>query len=126
MNRSIQIIESPSQLTDATKDDFYQSVQSKAKTTAGWIVVDLSNVDFIDSQGLGVLFAAHKVATLCHKELVLIAPQTSIYRDLKLTGINKIIKIYDSFAEVIQDVTSHSQLHFSDCEQKFLAFSKML
>jgi anti-anti-sigma factor len=93
MNRSIQILESPSQLTDVTKDDFYQSVQLKAKTTADWIVVNLGNVDFIDSQGLGVLFAAHKVAALCHKELVLIAPQPSIYRELSVTGITKLIKI---------------------------------
>jgi anti-anti-sigma factor len=126
MNRSIQIIESPSRLTDATKDSFYQSVQSKAKTTAGWIVVNLSNVDFIDSQGLGVLFAAHKVAVLCHKELVLVSPQSFLYRELNLTGINKIIKIYDSFTEVIQDVTSRSRLHFSDYGQKLPVFSKML
>jgi anti-anti-sigma factor len=126
MNRSIQILESPSQLTDATKDEFYQSVQSKAKTTADWIVVNLSNVDFIDSQGLGVLFAAHKVAVLCHKELVLSAPQPSIYRELSVTGITKLIKIYDSFTKVIQDVASYSRPHFSDCEQKFPEFSKML
>jgi anti-anti-sigma factor len=126
MNRSIQIVESPSQLTDVTKDDFYQSVQSKAKTTADWIVVNLSNVDFIDSQGLGVLFAAHKVAALCHKELVLLAPQPSIYRELSVTGITKLIKIYDSFTKVIQDVASYSRPHFSDCEDKLPEFSKML
>jgi anti-anti-sigma factor len=126
MNCSIQIVESPSRLTEATKDEFYQSVQLKAKTTAGWIVVNLSNVDFIDSQGLGVLFAAHKVAALCHKELVLLAPQPSIYRELSVTGITKLIKIYDSFTKVIQDVASYSRPHFGDCEQKFPEFSKML
>jgi anti-anti-sigma factor len=126
MNRSIQIIESPSQLTDATKDEFYQSIQSMATTTSDWIVVNLSNVDFIDSQGLGVLFAAHKVATLCHKELVLVAPQPPIYRELSVTGINKLIKIYDSFTKVIQDVTHYSRPHFSNCEDKLPEFSKML
>jgi anti-anti-sigma factor len=126
MNRSIQIVESPSKLTDATKDEFYQSIQSMAKTTSGWIVVNLGNVDFIDSQGLGVLFAAHKVATLCHKELVLLAPQPSIYRELSVTGINKLIKIYDSFTNLIQDVTSYSWPHFSNCEDKLPEFSKIL
>jgi anti-anti-sigma factor len=126
MNRSIQIVESPSQLTEATKDEFYQSVQSKAKTTAGWILVNLGNVDFIDSQGLGVLFAAHKVAALCHKELALLAPQPSIHRELSVTGITKLIKIYDSFTKVIQDVTSYSQPHFSNWEEKLPEFSKML
>jgi anti-anti-sigma factor len=126
MNRSIQILESPSQLTEATKEEFYQSVQSKARTTAGWIVVNLSNVDFIDSQGLGVLFAAHKVAALCHKELVLLAPKTSVYRELSVTGITKLIKIYDSFTKVIQDVTNYPRTYFSDCEDKLPEFSKML
>jgi anti-anti-sigma factor len=126
MNRSIQIVESPSQLTEATKDEFYRSVQSKAKTTADWIVVNLSNVDFIDSQGLGVLFAAHKVAAFCHKELVLLAPQPSIYRELSVTGITKLIKIYDSFTKVIRDATSYSRPYFSDCEDKLPEFSKML
>lgn len=106
MNLSIQILDSPSQLTDRTKDAFYQCIEFKSRSSADWIGVDLSSLDLIDGLGLGTLFAAQKMAALHHKKLILFSPQSHIWQGLKSTGICEVIAVYDSFKDVIQDATS--------------------
>ncbi len=60
------------------------------------IAVDLDEVDFLDSIGLGVLVGGLKRVRPHNGELVIICNQEKILRIFKITGLAKIFKIYGS------------------------------
>lgn len=55
--------------------------------------VDLSDVSFMDSSGLGALIASLRVAKANSKELVLVSPQPAVNRVLAMTGLDKVFSI---------------------------------
>lgn len=60
------------------------------------IVVDLENVSFLDSTGLGVLVGALKRARAADGELVLLCTQRSILSILETTGLRRVFTVHDS------------------------------
>ena len=65
------------------------------------ILVDLSQVAYIDSSGLWALFEGHKKASQKNGKLVLLAPNSDVRRVLDITKMSKKIEIYDSEAEAL-------------------------
>lgn len=63
------------------------------------IVVNLEDVEFMDSTGLGVLVGALKRLKEKDGQLALVCPQGSVLRVLTVTGLNKVFAIYDSVEE---------------------------
>jgi anti-sigma B factor antagonist len=63
------------------------------------IVVNLEDVDFMDSTGLGVLVGALKRLKEKDGQLALVCSQGSVLRVLTVTGLNKVFAIYDSVEE---------------------------
>jgi anti-sigma B factor antagonist len=68
------------------------------------IVVNLEDVDFMDSTGLGVLVGALKRLKEKDGQLALICSQGSVLRVLTVTGLNKVFSIYDSVEEATKAV----------------------
>lgn len=64
------------------------------------IVVDLDEVDFLDSTGLGVLVGGLKRVKQHDGELGIICNQENILRIFKITGLTKIFKVYKSADEI--------------------------
>ena len=60
------------------------------------IAVDLDDVDFLDSTGLGVLVGGLKRVKQHDGELGIICNQEKILRIFKITGLTKIFKMYES------------------------------
>jgi anti-sigma B factor antagonist len=60
------------------------------------IVVNLADVAYMDSSGLGVLIGALKRAREEHGDLVVAAPNARISRILEVTGLSKIFNVRDS------------------------------
>lgn len=60
------------------------------------IAVNLADVEFMDSTGLGVLVGVLRRLKERDGELALLAPQASVLRVLTVTGLNKVFPIYDS------------------------------
>jgi anti-sigma B factor antagonist len=60
------------------------------------IAVDLDEVDFLDSTGLGVLVGGLKRVKQHDGELGIICNQEKILRIFKITGLTKIFNIYES------------------------------
>jgi anti-sigma B factor antagonist len=59
------------------------------------IVVDLSDVDFLDSSGLGALIGALKhLRELGHGFIRLAAPAPHVGKILELTGINQVLDVF--------------------------------
>ena len=63
------------------------------------VVVDLENVDFLDSTGLGVLVGALKRVRTHDGDLALVCTQPRILKVFEITGLTKVFSIHKSVDE---------------------------
>ncbi|HEU0132380.1 MAG TPA: STAS domain-containing protein [Mycobacteriales bacterium] len=60
------------------------------------VVVDLADVPFMDSTGLGVLVASYNRAVAAGRRLVVARPQQIVRNALRLVQVDTVIDVYDS------------------------------
>lgn len=65
------------------------------------VIVDLVDVPFIDSTGLGVLVRAAKQARLNRGCLILVSNDPRTLRVLEITGLNRVFTIERSLADAV-------------------------
>ncbi len=57
------------------------------------LLVDLSDVGFIDSSGLGVLIGRYKVMKNRHGQMAICGVNNSVYRILEISGLKKLMPV---------------------------------
>ena len=67
------------------------------------IVVDLSQLEFLDSTGLGALIGAHKRATERGGAVRLVAQEGQILRLLRITGLLEVLPVYPTVEAALTD-----------------------
>jgi anti-sigma B factor antagonist len=67
----------------------------------GKILVDLTEVRFIDSSGLGALIAAYKSVTANGGVLTLAGLQTQVRSVFELTRLHRVFKVFETLTEAI-------------------------
>jgi anti-sigma B factor antagonist len=72
------------------------TAELKAQLGPRPIVLDLSEVEFMDSSGLGVLVGAHKEAAARGGALLLAAPGSRVHKVLKITKLHKVFTIHET------------------------------
>ena len=80
----------------ASSPDLGRLIEAQLAGAARRLELDLSGVEFIDSNGLHALIHAHQYATARGSQLVLVAPSSAVRRLLELTGCDKILTTMDS------------------------------
>ena len=60
------------------------------------LIVDLSDVPFLDSTGLGVLVGRLKAVRLLDGDLVLAGAQERTLRNFRITGLDQVFRLFDS------------------------------
>lgn len=65
------------------------------------VVVDLSDVSFIDSSGLGALIASLKTARQAGGDLRIAAPSEQVRTVLQLTNLDRVLRPHDSVEDAI-------------------------
>jgi len=65
------------------------------------IIVDLTEVEFMDSTALGVLVGVSKRIKLLGGSVAIVSPDETIQRVFELSGLAKRFDIYDSEAEAV-------------------------
>lgn len=65
------------------------------------IIVDLDNVEFMDSTGLGVLVGALKRVRTVEGNLDLVCTQERLLKIFRITGLSKVFTIHDSQADAL-------------------------
>jgi anti-sigma B factor antagonist len=63
------------------------------------VVIEMSEVDFVDSTALGVLIEAR--SKLGHRTLLLAAPQHETRRALQVSGLDRHLPVHDSVASAL-------------------------
>ena len=68
------------------------------------VVVDLSRVTFIDSTALGVIIGGVKRMRERDGRLVIVAGSRPVVRILDITGLDKVLTVFDTRAEALADL----------------------
>jgi len=71
------------------------------------LLIDLKEVRFIDSSGLGALLSGYKNANLHQGSLVLVGPQPRVKSMFELTRLNRVFEIYQDVDEVTNTGDAH-------------------
>jgi anti-sigma B factor antagonist len=67
------------------------------------LVVDMRNVDFLDSTGLGVLVGGLKRVRSHDGSLHLVCAQDRVLKVFRITGLTKVFAIHDSVEEALAE-----------------------
>jgi anti-sigma B factor antagonist len=75
------------------------------------LILDLSELEFMDSSGTAVLVNTERRARILGCTLALVAPQTAVSRVLRISGLDQYFLVLESFSAVDQaglSLASHS------------------
>ena len=63
------------------------------------VIIDMSNLSFIDSSGIGILINTAKLIRQSKGDIVLINVSTDIYRILELVNFQRFIKVFEKLGD---------------------------
>ena len=108
MSLVIQVIK-PEGILDGTKtDQFRQEINESVNTGANAILVDFSNVTFMDSSGLGALVLSLKTIRNADAKLFICSINEQIKMLFELTSMDRVFEIFSSLEEFEQKVAKLS------------------
>ena len=80
-----------------------ETVDSKLRSTnAVNVLFDFSNVGFMDSSGIGMIMGRYKSVKTLGGSVVVFGQNSQIKRIVKMSGIDKIVKIADSLDDALK------------------------
>lgn len=68
------------------------------------IILDFSRVTFMDSSGIGVVIGRYKKLNLKNGSICIVNVTDSVRRVFELSGMFKIIRVYDSIRQAIENI----------------------
>ncbi|AWW26470.1 STAS domain-containing protein [Acetobacterium sp. KB-1] len=77
-------------------EKFRESIEREIKTKATEIILDCSELSYMDSTGMGVLIELRNKSKEMGQRIIMMNPRPNIKKLLSLTGVDKIIEIVDN------------------------------
>ncbi|MGQ9864803.1 MAG: STAS domain-containing protein [Pseudanabaenaceae cyanobacterium] len=93
-NITVQLLEPKDKLDVTNAAQFRSQVNAAIATQCQYLVVDLANVGFMDSSGLGALVAALKAVRSSGGDLLVCSLSEQVQMLFDLTSMSKIFKVY--------------------------------
>ncbi len=95
--KNIPILKLTGRVVDVDVKKFAKKLEAVAKTIAPRIAIDVSDVNFIDSHGLGILVYHHAALTKSGRALLILNtntdPSTYVNRLFEMTHLNKVMLV---------------------------------
>jgi anti-sigma B factor antagonist len=99
----MQVFELVGSLDIATSPTVRAALISASERGDHRLIVDLTQVDFLDSTGLGALIGGQRRAKEFHGEVRLVAKEGQILRLLRITGLLKVFAVYATLDDALAD-----------------------
>ncbi len=96
------IISLRGELDVESSQEMKSEVRKLISSEAPNVVIDLTNVNYVDSSGLGTLIALQKDARFNGGSLSIVGASQQIRRVMKMTNLDKLFELYDKLDEVIK------------------------
>lgn len=84
----------------ATSPDLDAAIIAALESGSGSIVVDLTDVSFMDSSGLGVIVRGLKRCREAEKDLDLVITNERVLKVFGITGLDQVIPIHNSLEDI--------------------------
>lgn len=89
--------------------DFASAISTAATNDVLAVVVDLSEVDYLDSAGIHLLFRLREALQSRGQRLALVIPDPSTVRDtLRLAGVADLVEIRNDLNDAVQSLTAEA------------------
>ena len=92
-----------------TVKDMRLALEQVAAESHRWVILDMSNVAYLDSAGLGTIVTGLNLFRKLGGDLALFGVQPRVSQLLDLTNISTILKIYPTEQEALHSITSAAQ-----------------
>ena len=89
----------------AAVPDLEADLEAAIRESVGALVVDLTDVSFIDSSGLQVLLRARALLGRADRALVLICPHGRVRRVFELAGVSDVFLFYPTAEAAMAELT---------------------
>lgn len=84
--------------------DFKDQMAAWVKAGNKWIILDLAEVDFIDSLGLGAIISSFKTVRINEGNLVICGPKETVMKLFQLTRMDRVLQIFVSLAGAVNSL----------------------
>jgi len=93
-----------------TAKDFVQTLETTMKQVKTSLIVDLSDIPYLDSAGLSVLRSTYETLAKNGKELYVIAPREhlAVYRVLEISRLNELFKVRPNVDDALKEASCRS------------------
>jgi len=99
----VNIISLNGRLTVASSQTFFTQMVSLLEKGENDFIFDMSQLEFIDSTGLGTVIRILKRVEEAAGRILLSSPQPKVHEMLKLTRMDYVFKIFDSLDQAFED-----------------------
>lgn len=97
------VIRPEGRLNMAVAPDLREQLRGLVQSGYARVVVDLSDVESVDSSGLGALISGLKAARAAGGDLRIAAPSPQVVAVLELTNLNRVLKPRESAEKAFDD-----------------------
>ena len=98
----VAVITLAGELDLASAPALADAIAGAASSGAELVIVDLRDVEFMDSSGIGVLVKAHQAATQSGRRFAVVKGSPQVDRILRLTGLHELMTLLDAPEELLQ------------------------
>ena len=105
----VAVVEASGELDFYTGSEFNACLASAVESGAPRVVVDLTQVTFIDSSALGMLVGIARQSAEHSTELMIVCPPGNVARVIAITGLNRVFAMYATREEALGQQTDGAQ-----------------
>jgi anti-sigma B factor antagonist len=103
----VTVVTTPVEIEMANFADFTR-VLGEAGSLSGTVIVDMSDNEYCDSSGISALVMAYKAALADGGEVRLVMGSPAVRRVFKVTGADRVFRIFDSVPDAIAAVPAEA------------------
>jgi anti-sigma B factor antagonist len=90
----------------SNSEDFKRTLDPLCKDNSTSVILDCSNLSYVSSTSLGLLFHYHRACEASQHQLVLCAVWEKIHNIIRLLGLDSVLKICGSREEALEYLAS--------------------
>jgi stage II sporulation protein AA (anti-sigma F factor antagonist) len=68
------------------------------------IIIDVSNLSFMDSSGIGLFIGRYKTVSFRGGQLAVTGIKTNLHKVFEVSGLYRIVRAYDTVPEALEDI----------------------